>query len=84
MPGKSAGGSAPVSAEGAVEGHRIQSTLENRQLLIIEALEEQLRHAMEMDGHGLAEACEAGVSESDHDATGIGIGAGPLDEAFVD
>ena len=33
-------------------------------------------------GIGPAESCEEGVGESDHDATGIGIGAGTSDEAF--
>lgn len=41
------------SAEGAVESHLVQGTLQNCELLIVEALGEQLRNAAQMDGHGL-------------------------------
>ena len=70
------------SAERAVEGDLVQGTLENCELLIVEALDEELRDPRAVDRHGLAEPCDAGVGQRDHDATGIGVGAGTPDEAL--
>jgi hypothetical protein len=53
----------------------LKGALENRELLIVESLDEELRHAAQMDGHGFSQSGEARVGDCDHPAD-IGIGAG--------
>ena len=72
------------SAKGAAQAHLVERALENGELLVVESLDEQRRHTVEMDGHRLREPGQAGVGQRDDDSAAVRDGARPSDEPFLD
>ena len=59
------------SAIGVVQAHLVERALEDRKVLVVESLEEQLRHALEMDGHRLDEPRHAGCRQPHDDSPAV-------------
>ena len=74
VPSRSDTASARSSAERAVQAHLVERALKDRELLVVEALEEQLRDPLEMDGDGLREPRQASVRQRDDDPAAVRIG----------
>ena len=66
-----------------MQAHLVERLLEDGKLPVVEALEKQLRHAPEMDGHRLCEPSHAGFRDGDIDAAAVCIGTRPSNQPFL-
>ena len=72
------------SAERAVQGDLLQGALEDLEFIGLESAHEMPGDPAHVDRHGLGQARDPGIRQGNHDASGIGIGVGPPNQAFVD
>jgi hypothetical protein len=67
----SSSSAAVCSAEGAVDDDFSQSGLEDGEFVVVELLDEQLRHTAKMDRHGFGQTCDTRISQGDDHAAPV-------------